>query len=103
MADAAIARLREFAKLPASRSILQSGCIEPHRLPRAGPGRRPGLPRRRPAARRFPGVTVPPYLRDTAGTRAELAELQGAIRHMDEQLGRVIAAVATSGSRRTRW
>jgi arylsulfatase A-like enzyme len=93
MADAAIAKLNEFAKLRDKPFYLQAGCIEPHRLP--GPDRNADLGflggRMTPDTER--GVTVPPYLRDTAGTRAELAELQGAIRHMDAQMGRVLAAV----------
>jgi len=40
------------------------------------------------------GVRVPPYLRDTEGTRTELAELQGAVRHMDAEMGRILAALA---------
>ncbi len=43
------------------------------------------------------GVEVPPYLRDTPGTRAELAGLQGAMRHLDEELGRWMDAVHELG------
>ncbi len=39
------------------------------------------------------GVEIPGYLRDTEGTRRELSELQGAIRHVDEQFGRLLEAV----------
>lgn len=39
------------------------------------------------------GLMIPGYLRDTAGTRQELAELQGAIRHADAQFGRLLKAV----------
>lgn len=39
------------------------------------------------------GIVVPGYLRDTEGTRRELAELQGAIRHADAQFGRLMQAV----------
>ncbi len=97
MADAAIARMKEFAKSPGKPFYLQAGCIEPHRLPRRdrdadqdflGVNLQPDTSR---------GVTVPPYLKDTPGTRAELAELQGAVRHMDAQMGRVITAVRELG------
>jgi arylsulfatase A-like enzyme len=39
------------------------------------------------------GVTVPPYLPDTAAAREEFAALQGAIQHADESIGRVLAAL----------
>lgn len=39
------------------------------------------------------GVTVPPYVRDTPAAREELAELQGAIRYLDEQVGAVLDAL----------
>lgn len=44
------------------------------------------------------GLAVPGYLRDTPGTRQELAELQGAIRHADGQFGRLMAAVDFSNT-----
>ena len=44
------------------------------------------------------GLMIPGYLRDTAGTRRELAELQGAIRHADEQFGRLLQAVDESNT-----
>ena len=37
------------------------------------------------------------YLRDTEGTRRELAGLQGAVRHVDTQVGRLMAALQDSG------
>lgn len=97
MADAVIARLAEFAKAPAKPFYLQAGCIEPHRLPAPDRVSDQGFlgGRLQPDATR--GITVPPFLRDTPGARAELAELQGAIRHMDEQMGRVLAAVRDLG------
>jgi arylsulfatase A-like enzyme len=36
------------------------------------------------------GVTVPDYLKNTAQGREELAELQGAVRYMDRQVGRIM-------------
>lgn len=44
------------------------------------------------------GLVVPGYLRDTPGTRRELAELQGAIRHADAQFGRLLKAVDESNT-----
>jgi N-sulfoglucosamine sulfohydrolase len=43
------------------------------------------------------GVTVPPYLRDTPMGGEELAELQGAIRYVDAQIGRVLSALRDLG------
>lgn len=45
------------------------------------------------------GLTVPPYLRDDEGSRAEMAELQGAVRAMDEGVGRVLARLEELGLR----
>ncbi len=39
------------------------------------------------------GVTVPPYLGDTAQAREELAELQGAVHYVDACIGRVLAGL----------
>jgi arylsulfatase A-like enzyme len=97
MADAAIARLREFAKLPGKPFYLQAGCIEPHRQAGKDPNADQGFLGASLLPDTARGVTVPPHLRDTPGTRTELAELQGAIRHMDAQMGRVIASVRDLG------
>jgi arylsulfatase A-like enzyme len=45
------------------------------------------------------GVTVPPYLRDDVGAREEIAELQGAVHHMDEGVGRILAHLDALGLR----
>jgi N-sulfoglucosamine sulfohydrolase len=37
------------------------------------------------------GVTVPPYLNDTPGTREDFAELQGSVRRWDKGLGDILA------------
>lgn len=97
MADAVITRLKDFARSPGKPFYLQAGCIEPHRLPAPDRVSDQGFLGGRLSADSSRGVTIPPYLRDTPGTRAELAELQGAVRHMDEHMGRVIAAVRDLG------
>lgn len=94
MASAAIERLRYFAETPEKPFFLCAGCIEPHRMrfpeekdyigflsPEFGPDE-------------TLGVNVPGFLRDTPGTRSELAELQGAVRHMDVQMGRIVSALS---------
>ena len=43
------------------------------------------------------GVNVPGFLRDTPGTRKELAELQGAMLHLDEQIGRLMQTIRELG------
>jgi arylsulfatase A-like enzyme len=93
VADSVIARLKRFAGQPGKPFFIQAGCIEPHRLPSPAAGADQGFLGGRLTADTAHGVTIPPYLRDTPGTRAELAELQGAIRHMDEQMGRILSAV----------
>lgn len=97
--DAAIGLLKEFHDTPKKPFFLCVGFIEPHRArypdpdwPGATPGdcSFPG-PALKPDASL--GVEVPGYLRDTEGTRRELAGLQGAIRHVDSQVGRLLAAL----------
>lgn len=46
------------------------------------------------------GVTIPPYLADTAGSRAEVAELQGAVRALDAAVGRVLSGLRERGVER---
>ncbi len=101
--DAAIRVLREHAGKPSRPFFLCVGFIEPHRLPY----REPAWPGALPNDNSFPGpalkpdgslgVQVPGYLRDTAGTRRELAGLQGAVHHVDAQVGRLLAALKESG------
>jgi len=101
--DAAINLLREFAAKPENPFFLSVGFVEPHRLPY----REPDWPGALPGDNSFPGpalepddslgVDVPGYLRDTPGTRRELAGLQGAVRHVDAQFGRLMAALAETG------
>ena len=45
------------------------------------------------------GITVPRFLRDNEGARTEMAELQGAVRAMDEGVGRVLARLDALGLR----
>jgi len=101
--DAAIGLLSEFRGRPEKPFFLCVGFIEPHRLPY----REPSWPGALPGDNSFPGpalqpddtrgVDVPGYLKDTEGTRRELAGLQGAVRHVDAQVGRLLAALKESG------
>jgi N-sulfoglucosamine sulfohydrolase len=97
MATAAIARLREYSKSGSKPFYLQAGCIEPHRLASTNLSADQGFVGAQLKPDKTLGVKVPPYLRDTGGTRIELAELQGAVRHMDEQMGRILTAVSELG------
>jgi N-sulfoglucosamine sulfohydrolase len=77
---------------------LQAGFHEPHRTPTdrdrpgvmgfLGDGFGPDLRR---------GHTVPPYLHDDAGAREEIAELQGAVGHMDAGVGAILARLDDLG------
>ena len=104
--DAAIDLLREFRDKPDKPFFICVGFIEPHRLsyPQADwPGALPGDnsfpgPALKPDSSL--GVDVPGYLRDTEGTRRELAGLQGGARHVDAQVGRIMAALKDSGLER---
>ncbi len=95
--DAAIELLREFRDTAEKPFFLCVGFVEPHRLAY----REPNWPGALPGDNSFPGpalkpdstlgVDIPGYLRDTEGTRRELAGLQGAVRHVDTQFGRLMA------------
>ena len=95
VADATIAMLAQFARLKDKPFYLQAGCIEPHRLSGAVRNTDLGFIGTQLQPDSSKGVRVPPYLRDTEGTRTELAELQGAVRHMDAEMGRILAALAS--------
>jgi len=77
------------------------GTIEPHRLPMPASDTWFAGDQGFPGAHLKPddslGVQVPGYLKDTPATREELAGLQGAVRHVDEQFGRLLAAVRDKG------
>jgi len=102
-AEGTTAALEQLKQLAAGRQpfYLYAGFIEPHRLrypkdsgPMAGLIGFPG-PYLQPDDSL--GIDVPGYLRDTPGTREELAGLQGAVRHVDEQLGRWMRAIEELG------
>lgn len=97
VAGAAEAQLDELSR-GGQPFYLQVGFYEPHRIPSArdphgvmgflGEHIKPDDER---------GITVPAYLRDDQAARVEIAELQGAIRHMDTGVGRVLEALRTRG------
>lgn len=101
--DAAIGLLGGFRGKAGKPFFLSVGFIEPHRLGYKAPT----WPGALPGDNSFPGpglepddslgVDVPGYLKDTEGTRRELAGLQGAVRHVDTQVGRLLAALKESG------
>jgi N-sulfoglucosamine sulfohydrolase len=101
--DNAIKLLREFRDKPGRPFFLSVGTIEPHRLGYD----KPTWPGALPGDCSFPGpalkpddslgTEVPGWLRGTEGTRRELAGLQGAVRHVDAQFGRLMSALAELG------
>lgn len=77
---------------------LQVGFHEPHRTPSRND--RPGVMGflgDTVTADDSLGITVPPYLRDDEGAREEIAELQGAVRHMDEGVGSILSHLDALG------
>lgn len=98
--SAAIAELKRLAAGPAP-FFLYAGFIEPHRLPYPKDGGPMsgliGFPGPHLQPDDSLGVEIPGYLRDTPGTREELAGLQGAVRHIDEQFGRWMQALRELG------
>lgn len=97
-ADATIAMMKDL-KEDGRPFFLCTGFIEPHRVahPEVDPGDFYGFITDEYGPDVEKGVAVPGYLRDTEGTRAELAELQGAIKHLDTHVGRILAAVEELG------
>lgn len=97
VSDAVVRLLESFA--PRRRSgaeqpfFLCAGTFEPHRWPSRGEADYMGFLGDHIEADRSRGIEVPGYLRDDESTRKELAELQGAIRHMDVQFGQVLEAL----------
>ena len=85
-AQAAIALLRQFAASD-TPFYLEVGFEEPHRPYDFG-GAQPDTSR---------GVAVPPYLPDAPESRTDFAAFQGAIRQMDDGVGRVLAALDELG------
>jgi arylsulfatase A-like enzyme len=92
-ADAAIDLLTRFSRDPGRPFYLQVGVFEPHRAQGTDPTRDLGFLGHDLAADTSAGVTIPGYLQDTPGTRTELGELQGAVRHLDRELGRILEAL----------
>ena len=88
----AIGRL-EALKAQPKPFFLCVGTIEPHRLPNPEPPHENYFLGKHLQPDEALGVAVPGYLKDTPGTRRELAELQGAVRHVDENFGRLMQAL----------
>ncbi|MRG60247.1 sulfatase-like hydrolase/transferase [Agromyces sp. CFH 90414] len=94
----ALDRAAEAADEAGAPFYLQVGFNEPHRSPsdRDPLGVMGFLGEHvEPDASR--GITVPAHLRDDEGARTEMAELQGAVRAMDEGVGRVLARLSELG------
>jgi len=90
------ALLQEFAA--SDRPFyLQAGTIEPHRL--RGPAEQGymGFLGRHLQPDEVLGAQVPGYLVDNAGARREVAELQGAVNHVDAEFGRLLRALDVLG------
>jgi arylsulfatase A-like enzyme len=97
LVDAAIEQLARLAH--GSRPFfLQIGFHEPHRVKGTRePDGYMGFTGDDIAPDDKLGVDVPPYLLDDDGTRAELAELQGAIHQVDGEIGRLLARLDSLG------
>ncbi len=105
-AEGTTVALEELRRLAAGHQpfFLYAGFVEPHRLPypkREGDSSRSERDHGLPGPHLQPddslGVEVPGYLLDTPGTREELAGLQGAMKHLDEQFARWVVAIRELG------
>ena len=90
--DNAIRRLKEL-QAQSKPFFLCIGTIEPHRLRNPDPPHENYFLGGHLQPDDALGVAIPGYLKDTPGTRREVAELQGAIRHVDENFGRLMQAL----------
>ena len=77
--------------------FLHLGYHEPHRAPAPDEADFMGFRGGYVAPDDELGTTLPPYLRDEPGARAELAEIQGAVRYVDAAIGRVLAGLPALG------
>ncbi|TDE09266.1 sulfatase [Jiangella asiatica] len=94
VARRAVEALSARAGDPDRPFYLQIGFTEPHRLgPATDEGTRHGFLGGHIRPDDTLGITIPGYLRDDDSTRREIAELQGAVRHVDAAVGRVLTAI----------
>lgn len=94
-APEAIRHLERFAASPGKPFYMQVGFSEPHRMVFPNPGGYSGfIDGKDVRPDDSLGTTVPSYLRDTPAARSEIAELQGAVHHSDEHMGRILQALA---------
>ena len=98
VADHAVRSLRDRAESIAQPFYLQVGFVEPHRVGATSRGdARKGFLGDYIEPDESLGVAVPGYLQDDALARAEMAELQGAVRYMDAAVGHVLDEVDRLG------
>ena len=76
---------------------LQAGTIEPHRLRSPDEHGYMGFLGRHLEPDSAAGCDVPGYLVDNQGARDEVAELQGALKHVDDEFGRLLDAIDDLG------
>lgn len=97
VADRSVERLERFAGSE-QPFYLQVGFQEPHRM-RGSDDKDDvlGFLGDHMQADEELGVTVPPYLVDTEGSKREVAEIQGAVRHMDAAVGRILTRLRELG------
>jgi arylsulfatase A-like enzyme len=89
VADRACEQLSELAGT--QPFYLQVGFFEPHRMGGArDPAGTKGFIGNHVEPDDELGIEIPPYLNDTESARAEIAELQGAVAHMDLAAGRIL-------------
>jgi N-sulfoglucosamine sulfohydrolase len=94
----AIAELGRLAENQDQPFYMSVGFIEPHRLPsKKHPTADMGFLGDDLEPDTTLGVEIPPYVRDDDGARTEVAELQGAVHHVDTQAGRLFDAVKDLG------
>lgn len=99
--DATLALLRELRDRPERAPFfISTGFIEPHRWPIGLEEEYMGFVSGEFGPDNERGVDVPPFLLDTPGTRMEMAELQGSIRFVDAQVGRILTALRELGLER---
>lgn len=97
--DKIIAQFQTHASQPdRAPFFISAGTIEPHRLPAPDEKGFMGFLGDYMQPDDSLGVTIPDYLRDDHdGTRKEMAQVQGAIKYVDDQFGRVMHSLEETG------
>jgi N-sulfoglucosamine sulfohydrolase len=96
LAERVVERLQRYSTQD-KPFYLQVGFTEPHRRSNPDDKEYAGFLGDYMQADDSLGVTVPPYLEDTSGSRTEVSEIQGAVHLVDDAVGRILSSLQDLG------